>query len=154
VTAAWQAELDLVPPRLRHQNVLHLPFLDNIEYDRLLAENIVFLDLYDSSANNALVECIVRGTPVVVNRLPAVMEYLGPDYPLYFDDLDEAGAKAEDDRLVLAAHRYLMAHSVRARLSGRHFLKSIAESRIYRALDPAALAAPVTRPAGAGPGRP
>jgi hypothetical protein len=135
VTAAWQAELDLVPEHLRDSAGVHLlPFLDNDGYDELLAENVVFLDLYDSSANNAVLECLSRGTPLVVTRLPAVMEYLGEDYPLYFTDLDEAAAKAQDRTLVLAAHRHLMANPLRERLTGDTFRRSIAGSEIYRSL--------------------
>lgn len=76
------------------------------EYDQILSENIVFLDLFDSSANNAIVECIARNTPILVNKLPAVVEYLGLDYPLYYDDLKEI-----DDLLsiknITKAHKYL-----------------------------------------------
>ena len=52
-------------------------WLPHNEYDDLLSRNIVFLDLYDSSANNVIVECIRRNTPVMVNPLPAVESTLG-----------------------------------------------------------------------------
>ena len=81
--------------------------LSNSEYDDLLSENIGFLELYDSSANNAVIECIARNTPLLVNKLPAVVEYLGEDYPLYFNDLSEAANKLHSDRLILSAHKYL-----------------------------------------------
>ena len=59
------------------------------EYDDLLSKNIVFIELFDASANNTVLECIVRNTPIIINKLPAVIEYLGIDYPLYFNNLDE-----------------------------------------------------------------
>ena len=59
------------------------------EYDELLSQNIVFVDLFDASANNTVLECIVRRTPIIVNRLEGVVEYLGEDYPLYFSELSE-----------------------------------------------------------------
>jgi hypothetical protein len=59
------------------------------EYDSLLSENIAFIDVYDASANNAVVECIVRRTPLVARRHPALEEYLGSEYPLFYDHLDE-----------------------------------------------------------------
>ena len=72
-------------------NIQHIPeyydntkvvtYMSDIDYDELLTKNIVFLDLYDSSANNAIIECIARGTPILVNPIPAVVEYLGEDYP-------------------------------------------------------------------------
>jgi hypothetical protein len=59
------------------------------EYDDLLSNNIVFIDLYDAGANNTVLECIARNTPIIVNRIQGVIEYLGKDYPLYFDNLTE-----------------------------------------------------------------
>lgn len=60
--------------------------LTNIEYDTLLTNNIVFINLVDASAVNTIIECIVRNTPIIVNSCPAVIELLGPNYPLYFND--------------------------------------------------------------------
>jgi hypothetical protein len=106
----------------------------NVAYDELLAQNIVLLWLYDASANNAVVECIVRGTPLLVNRLPAVEEYLGADYPLYVDDLADAAAKALDLDRLRAAHCYLRACSTRARLSAERFRQDFEASEVYRAI--------------------
>lgn len=53
------------------------------DYDQLLATSVVYLDLVDASACNTVIECIVRNVPVSINRLPAIEEYLGKDYPLY-----------------------------------------------------------------------
>ena len=57
------------------------------EYDQLLEKNIVFIELIDASANNTILECIVRNTPIIVNKIEPVVEYLGDDYPLYFENL-------------------------------------------------------------------
>ena len=65
-----------------------IEFIENNMYDTLLSENIVFLNLVDASAINTLIECIVRETPVVVNRHPAVIELLGENYPLYYSYSD------------------------------------------------------------------
>lgn len=88
-------------------SVAMLPFTSNDEYDMLLARNIAFCHLIDSSANNVVIECIVRNTPLLINRLPAVEEYLGRDYPFYFSTLDEASSKLERPETALAAHEYL-----------------------------------------------
>ena len=81
--------------------------IENKEYDDLLSSCIVFVDLYDSSANNAIVECIARNTPIIVNRLPATEEYLGANYPLYFETLEEASEMLLNEHLILQAHKYL-----------------------------------------------
>jgi len=112
-----------------------LPFLSDDEYDDLLAANLVFMELYDSSANNAIVECLARATPVLVNPLPAVVEYLGPDYPFYFSSRGQAARKAEDMALIDAAHRYLAAHPLRAALTADAFARAVAASPVYQRLD-------------------
>jgi hypothetical protein len=113
--------------------VLHLPYQTSEGFDELLAENIVFLHLYDSVCNNTLIECIVRETPVLVNPLPSVVEYLGPEYPFYFATLAEAGKKAEDGASVRAAHEYLRALPKHP-FSAEHFRRCLAESDLYRSL--------------------
>lgn len=64
--------------------------LANDEYDILLSENIVFLNLVDCSAVNTVLECILRNTVLVVNRHPALEEMLGADYPGFYDGLTDA----------------------------------------------------------------
>src|SRR4029450_4291890 len=76
------------------------------EYDELLSQNVVLTEVFDSSANNVIIECIARNTPVIVNRHPAVVEYLGADYPLLFDVIEEVPDLLASERL-FAAHRYL-----------------------------------------------
>jgi tetratricopeptide (TPR) repeat protein len=111
--------------------VRHLP---NQAYDDLLAENIAFVDLYDASANNAVIECIARATPLLVNPLPAVKEYLGEDYPMYFETLEEAAQKALDTSLILETHEYLKRCETRQKLSADYFLESFCNSEVYRSL--------------------
>jgi len=59
--------------------------LDDEHYDELLSQNIVFLNLVDASAVNTVLECIVRNTPLIINKHPAIVELLGADYPLYYN---------------------------------------------------------------------
>lgn len=81
--------------------------LDNDTYDELLSSCVCYLDLYDSSANNAVVECIARNTPLIVNKIPAVVEYLGEDYPLYMESQEHAGWMLTQEQLIIDAHKYL-----------------------------------------------
>jgi hypothetical protein len=111
-------------------------YLSDHEYDRLLAENIVFVFLYDASANNTVIECIARNTPILINPLEAVKEYLGDDYPLYYNSLEEAAEKALDLDLIYKTHRYLIDHPIKPKLTGKYFLTSFADSQIYRGLKP------------------
>ena len=110
-----------------------MPFVDDAEYDRLLSENVVLCDLIDSSANNTIVECVVRDTPILINRLPAVEEYLGRDYPLFFSTLDEAAAKLARHADLVAAHEYLR-RLPKGRFSQQAFRAGLAQSDIYQGL--------------------
>ena len=91
------------------------------EYDAMLEKNIVFIDLYDSAANNTILECIARNTPIIVNRTPGVLEYLGAEYPLYFNTLDEVADLLKMKKLQ-AAHDYLCAMD-KSRFTMDHFVK-------------------------------
>ena len=85
-------------------------YLSNEEYDNLLHKNIILLDVFNSSANNTVLECIARNTPLLVTKHPAIIEYLGIDYPLYFNTIDELNEIINSDNfinLVKKAHYYL-----------------------------------------------
>ncbi len=116
------------------ETVQQLVYIPHKDYDKLLAENIVIINLYDSSANNTVLECIVRNTPILVNPIEPVVEYLGEDYPLYFSSLEEAAEKAENFDLLYNAHRYLLNHPLKEKLKGDYFLESLVHSDIYQGL--------------------
>jgi exopolysaccharide biosynthesis predicted pyruvyltransferase EpsI len=93
--------------RRRHQSVTMLDFVSNEAYDALLSESVVFINLVDASACNTVLECIARHTPILINPLPAVVEYLGVDYPLYYTDFDEAAFMLTKRSKLEEAHEYL-----------------------------------------------
>jgi hypothetical protein len=110
------------------------PWQPRTTYDRLLSRNVVFLDLIDASANNSVIECLARNTPLLVNRHPAVIEYLGPDYPLYFGDLGHAAdlLNVEDLR---RGHEYLrQATALKDRIRFESFRRAVVQSAIYQSL--------------------
>lgn len=104
------------------------------EYDRILANHIVFLKLFDAVAVTVMVECIATATPLLINRVGAVAEYLGDDYPLYFDSLNQAEAYLTDDDRIVAAHEYLQRHSMRKRIRLDDFAETLQNTTVYRAL--------------------
>jgi hypothetical protein len=83
-----------------------LPKLSHDEYYKILCSNIVFLDFIDASANNAIVECINTHTPMLIRRHPAVVEYLGDGYPMYFYDLDNVYELLQDE-IISSTVKYL-----------------------------------------------
>ncbi|KAF6252678.1 hypothetical protein COO60DRAFT_1643799 [Scenedesmus sp. NREL 46B-D3] len=90
-------------------SVVLVPRLDDEAYDELLKANIVFLHLTDASAVNTVLECIVRGTPLIVNRHPALEEVLLPSYPGFYEDLVEAASMATDLRVLGRAREHMLA---------------------------------------------
>lgn len=86
------------------EHVKRHKFMDGPEYDKKLESSVILCKLYDSSANNTIIECIAKETPIIVNKLPAVVEYLGEDYPLYLDG--PINSMLDTDR-IYEAHRYL-----------------------------------------------
>lgn len=87
-------------------SVVVLDKLSNEHYDKLLSESVVFLDLVDSAAVNTVIECIVRNTPIVINKTPGVLDMLGHNYPLYYDNLDEVPGLL-NKTTIKKAHLYL-----------------------------------------------
>ena len=82
--------------------------VSNEVYDDLLQKNIVFLDLVDCSAANTVIECIVRNTPIIVKRHPALEEVLGPNYPGFYSTLYEASTIIQSYDSIRVIHGYLV----------------------------------------------
>jgi hypothetical protein len=101
---------------------------------RVLATAVIFADVYDANADPVVLECMGSATPVLVNRHPGVAEYLGDDYPLYFDTPEEAAAKAVDFGAIEAAQRHLCTDEVSHRATSDAFLSAVRRSTVYARL--------------------
>jgi len=99
-----------------------IDYVDNEAYDFLLSNNIVFLNLINASACNTLIECVIRNTPIVINRLPSIEEILGKSYPLFYNDMIEASAIVSDIKLIEKGYNYLFKMN-KTKLSIDYFLK-------------------------------
>lgn len=114
-------------------NIINIYGLDNQQYDTLLSENIVFLDTWDSNANNVIMECIERHTPIVVRRHSAIEEYLGKEYPLYYETLSNVNDLLTEDKLYCTTN-YLRDLYQTNKFSIEKFLSNICESTIYTSI--------------------
>lgn len=87
-----------------------VPRVSATDYEKILTSSIVFMNLTDATANNTILECIARGTPVLVNPVGGIREYLGNKYPLFYDTLEEAKNLINDldDNLLKNTHSYLL----------------------------------------------
>jgi len=63
--------------------------LNNSEYEKIFTNSCVFVYFEDASAHNLILECIKFNTPIIVNKLQPIIEYLGQDYPLYYENISD-----------------------------------------------------------------
>lgn len=131
-TAEWmRREIEVIGDH-RNETVTVLDFVSNQKYDELLSSSVVVAWLYGSAANNIVLECIARRTPILINPLPSIIEYLGKDYPLYLTDRNKGSSFIRDRARIKAAHDYLVNDdSLREKLSYQSFLCAIATSNFY-----------------------
>jgi hypothetical protein len=106
------------------QNTVHTLQLSNEDYDQFLSRSVMFIDLYDSSCNNTIIEAIVRHVPIVTRRLPSTEEYLGKDYVLFFDSLDDVEELLTPERLY-HAHEQLRELERSGRFYGENFVHNM-----------------------------
>jgi hypothetical protein len=112
-------------------NVEVFNMVSDAEYDDLLSGSVVLCWLYATAANNLVLECIARKTPILINPLPSVVEYLGADYPLYINDLAEVEVLLENRQCIKAAHDYLGSDKFRKELSYQTFFEKFRDSNFY-----------------------
>jgi len=87
-------------------NIEIIEKLTNNEYDTLLSKNIVFLNVFDASAVNTIIECIVRNTIIIVNRHPAIEEVLGKEYPGLYNSIHEVNYMCSNE-ILEKCYKYL-----------------------------------------------
>lgn len=61
--------------------------INNSDFINLTNNSIIFIYLEDATANNSVLESIEMNIPIIINKLDSVVEYLGKDYPMYYEDI-------------------------------------------------------------------
>jgi hypothetical protein len=105
-----------------------LEIINSVEQPKLydsLQGNIAFAHYYAASAPDAVLDCIASHTPILVNALPSIVEYLGEDYPLYYHFYAEAVDKLRNAKLILKAHEHLKDLSTQKEFSVDYFKQQI-----------------------------
>jgi len=116
-------------------NSVTIKNLNDDEYDKLITNSYIIIDQFNSSANNTILECIARNIPIFCNRLPAVEEYIGKDYPLFYTDIKDLERLICNKNQILAAHTYLCnLVEMKKKLTIDTFVHSILNSEITRSL--------------------
>lgn len=103
----WSSKRDKIKlSEEERSSVKKISKLNNSKYSQLFHNNIIFLDLYESTVNNVILEAIQANCPILVNKLPSVVEYLGDGYPMFYTDRDQVTDMLTDDN-IRKAHEYL-----------------------------------------------
>ena len=82
----FEEDWNILSKRFNTNGITIIKELNNNDYEDIFANSCMYLDLEDTTANNVILECIKFNTPVIVRKIPAVIEYLGIKYPLYFEN--------------------------------------------------------------------
>lgn len=116
-----------------NEKIKNYTYVNQYEYDLILSNNIVFLDFLDSSCNTAIIECMERNTPVMCPKAEPSIEYLGEDYPFFFESINEVEKKLNDFSIIKKTFEYLK-NMNKEKINIDYFIKSIANSEIYKNL--------------------
>ena len=81
--------------------------LNNIEYEKMCLNEIIFVDFYDVAGSNLISEAISFNTPIIINRLEQTEYYFGKNYPLFYNSLDEANELANNMIKIKSGTEYL-----------------------------------------------
>ena len=133
------ADVDYMQIKATHElrpnrTVKRMHRLEDDKYDKMLSKNIVHLPLFDVNACNTILECIMRHTPILTNRLSASEEYLGVDYPFFYDgSMEDAAIKICDLDLIKETTEYL-AMMDKEFLTDKYFIYSIVNSKVYQSI--------------------
>lgn len=95
-----------------HNIEINSIFLNDKDYIANLVCGIGFAYYSDVAASNSLLEYIATNTPIITNKLPAVVEYIGKDYPLFYEDIQhDPDYYLLDEKYIAGCSNYLKERS-------------------------------------------
>lgn len=106
--------------------VTDLERFDGAGYDTMIASSVIVNHCFGAAANNVLCEAIAAVAPILTNRTPSSEYYLGHDYPLLYDDEEQAREYVRDKNRIIAAHEHIRA--TKLDLSIDTFVKRVTEA--------------------------
>lgn len=119
-------------------NVILCERMSEEEYEKMLQTSIVFLSLlYDGAANTIVLECIARNVPIVCPSWSSCVEYLGEEYPLFYNPQNK---ETNFEQLITKenvqnAIEYLK-NMDKSKFSVDHFVSTIKSSAVFMHVPP------------------
>lgn len=96
------------------------------DYISDLTSSIGFSYYIDVSASNLILEHLLTATPIVVNRHPAIEEYLGKEYPMYYENIHvNPDSFLMNDNFLKKTHDFLKDRAKLAQFSIDSFIERI-----------------------------
>ena len=98
---------------LKYNKVKNINIINELtdeEYLKIFENSCIFIDLEDSAGSNIILECLKFNTPFITRYNKSIEEYVGYDYPLYFDNIDELELLTDENIFFTAvkdSHEYL-----------------------------------------------
>ena len=100
IKSSFEEEWNILSKRINYKkDITVVKELNNNDYAKIFTNSCMYLDLEDATANNVILECIKFNTPIIIRKIPAVIEYLGINYPLYFENEKELNMLVSNDYL-------------------------------------------------------
>lgn len=124
---------EVEPEFIRKYKVPIISRLSDNKFNKILKDSIVFLQLDSATANNTVLECIARGTPIIINPKGGIMDYLGKNYPLYYRSYGEAAnliRKIKSDPKILVSTQNFL-EKIKSKFHKDKFIQSL-ENKIKR----------------------
>jgi ADP-ribosyl-[dinitrogen reductase] hydrolase len=101
-------------------------------FDDLLSKNILFVNLVDASTVKIVMDALVRNCPIFVNRLPALEEVLGKNYPLFYTTEADLQSLMTVDKIKSAS--IYLSQLDKTVLAPMQFVRDVVTSSIYVSL--------------------
>jgi len=99
IKKGFEEEWNTLSKRFDTSDITIIKELSNRDYETIFVNSCMYLDLEDTTANNVILECIKFNTPIIVRKMPALIEYLGINYPLYFENEKDLNMLESNDYL-------------------------------------------------------
>ena len=131
-----QHNLKLIVDELKHHDLqlsdgnvwVVRKFLDNQKYIDIFTSTVGFAYYYDCAASNSILEHIMSYSPVVINKIPPIVEYLGEDYPMYYENISHnLDQYLLDKNFIQETSDYLKQQSQKKEFTIEYFCESVNE---------------------------
>lgn len=91
-----------------HSNTeVNIIFSEINAIEQFYSSSIFISHLYDFVSEWNILKCFSDNAPLLINRLPSVVDYLGNNYPFYYSCYEEAIDKAKDITLIKETNEYM-----------------------------------------------